>query len=164
MSSSRRAVRTKRGKGAFRRALEKVARWLEGKGTGQWRSAGGVVVDRRGAVALIRQKKKWTFPKGRVDPGEAINHAARREVLEEAGLEVRICEYLGVSLGLRHVTHYFLMSLDRNVSDHDDEVDEVRFMKPAKAEKLLTRRDRRVLKRALAALAGEEQSHPTAYL
>jgi ADP-ribose pyrophosphatase YjhB (NUDIX family) len=133
----------------LRRVLAKVGRWLEGDTSGTWASAGGVVVDLKGQIALIRQKKKWTFPKGRVDPGEAINAAARREVYEETGLRARIVDYLGVVVGERHVTHYFLMRLERDDGVHDDEVDEVKFVKPSKAKELLkSRRDRRVLERA----------------
>jgi 8-oxo-dGTP pyrophosphatase MutT (NUDIX family) len=154
--------RTKRGKPLFRTVLAKVKRWLEGEEAGQWRSAGGVVVDRKGAVALIRQKKKWTFPKGRVDPGEGINQAARREVYEETGLRVRIVSYLGVLVGVRHVTHYFLMRLEKDDGVHDDEVDEVRFVKLSKAEDLLgSRRDRWILERAQKVLAGREPKRPT---
>ena len=54
------------------------------------RAAGGViwkVVD--GAVELVivfRPKyRDWTFPKGKVDPGETEEQTAHREVLEETG-------------------------------------------------------------------------------
>jgi 8-oxo-dGTP pyrophosphatase MutT (NUDIX family) len=157
-----RVRRKKRAKPLIRSVLAKVKRWLEGDQAGEWRSAGGVVVDKKGAVALIRQHKKWTFPKGRVDPGEAINQAARREVYEETGLKARITAYLGVVVGVRHVTHYFLMHLERDEGVHDDEVDEVRFVKPAKAEDMLdSRRDRRLLARALEAIEGKEPKTPT---
>lgn len=53
------------------------------------RSAGGIVLNDRGEVALIRSKnsQSWLFPKGRVDPGESDEQAARREVAEETGLQ-----------------------------------------------------------------------------
>ncbi len=52
------------------------------------RSAGGVVIDVSGTVALVRSanSKSWLFPKGHVDEGESDEEAARREILEETGL------------------------------------------------------------------------------
>jgi 8-oxo-dGTP pyrophosphatase MutT (NUDIX family) len=151
-------ARARRRPSAVKRMLRALAtkakRLLKGVADDRWSSAGGVVVV-SGTVALIRQKKTWTLPKGRVDPGESISRAARREVLEETGLRVSVTEYLGVLEGLRHDTHWFLMSMQADVGEHDDEVDEVRFVKPGKARRLLSAgSDKRVLARALAALAG----------
>ena len=38
----------------------------------------------------------WTFAKGRPEPGEAAEHAAIREVLEETGLRVKPVEMYGI--------------------------------------------------------------------
>ena len=50
-------------------------------------SAGGVVQNVRGEVALVKNGPSfWGFPKGHVDPGEDALTAARREITEETGL------------------------------------------------------------------------------
>jgi len=63
-------------------------------------SAGGIVFMRSGSKILVAMMKdtygKWTFPKGHVEKGEAIEEAAARETLEELGLEeIRLIEPLG---------------------------------------------------------------------
>ncbi|WP_165825940.1 NUDIX domain-containing protein [Actinomycetospora cinnamomea] len=50
-------------------------------------AAGGVVVDPRGRVAVVRQwARTWSLPKGHVEAGEGVLDAARREIHEECGL------------------------------------------------------------------------------
>ena len=42
-----------------------------------------------GTIALVKNRKNlegWFFPKGKIDPGETDEEAARREIHEEAGL------------------------------------------------------------------------------
>src|SRR5215212_8603322 len=51
------------------------------------KSAGGVVVNRRGQVLVVSQHStSWSLPKGRVEEGEDLLTAARREIYEEAGI------------------------------------------------------------------------------
>jgi len=76
---------------------------------------GGVVFDNNGLV-LLREPKNhfdgyvWTFPKGRMDPGEAPEQTALREVKEETGVDATIISLLpGEYLGGTSVTRYFLM-------------------------------------------------------
>ena len=53
-----------------------------------------VVIVRGGEVALIQRirggAKYYLFPGGQVEPGESIEEAARREALEELGVEVEL--------------------------------------------------------------------------
>ena len=59
----------------------------------KWTSAGGILLDRRGRIALVRQrdrKGRRTPPKGGIDPGETAEQAALREVHEESGMRGRI--------------------------------------------------------------------------
>jgi len=54
------------------------------------RSAGGVVLRRRQggleAALMLSHHGAWVLPKGRIEPGEEPEQAARREVAEEVGL------------------------------------------------------------------------------
>jgi ADP-ribose pyrophosphatase YjhB (NUDIX family) len=52
-----------------------------------------VVVRRENRYLLVREQKHdqlWYLPAGRVEPGEGLVEAARRETLEEAGIPVEI--------------------------------------------------------------------------
>lgn len=50
--------------------------------------AGGIVLGEGGNVALVwsARSQAWLFPKGRTEPGETDEEAARREIAEETGL------------------------------------------------------------------------------
>src|SRR5258708_19186171 len=85
----------------------------------KWMSAGGLVIDGRGRIALVRQRNRkgrwrWTLPKGRIDPGETAEAAALREVYEESGLRARILRPIVLHEGRLHFTPYFEMQLERD--------------------------------------------------
>ena len=58
-------------------------------------AAGAVTLRRRQGsteVLLVHRPKydDWSFPKGKLEPGEAPRTAAVREVLEESGVSIRL--------------------------------------------------------------------------
>lgn len=84
-------------------------------------SAGGVVFRRaahQAYIALVLEGHKhhaYILPKGRLEPGETIEAAARREIAEEAGFtQLKLCCKLGVRERLNlhkkawKTIHYFL--------------------------------------------------------
>jgi len=105
----------------------------------------------------------WTLPKGTPEPGETTEQTALREVTEETGLLVRITgplesiEYWFVQSGTRiHKTvHYFLMEpTGGDLTRHDHEFEQVRWVSFDEAAGLLTFETERVLVvRAAAAIA-----------
>ena len=118
-------------------------------------AAGGVVM-RDGLVALVHRPRydDWTLPKGKVDPPESFEEAAVREVQEETGLHARPVRELPATTyrvaGRPKVVRYWLMHV---VNDGpfvpNDETDELRWVAPDEALRLLTYdRDREVLRAA----------------
>ena len=124
--------------------------------------AAGAVVTRDGSsereYLLIHRgyRDDWTFPKGKVDPGEHVIAAAIREVREETGYAIA----LGVPLptqeyivkGRDKLSHYWLATCLDGEFVPNDEVDEIKWVTYKQAVKLLTYpHDRDVLDAAAAA-------------
>jgi len=69
--------------------------------------AAAVVVIREGQVLLTRRINEpfqgyWTLPAGFMDTGESPEETARRECLEETGLQVNIVELVDIISGREH--------------------------------------------------------------
>jgi 8-oxo-dGTP diphosphatase len=115
-------------------------------------AAGGILV-RDGRVAVIHRPKydDWSFPKGKLDPGEGFEEAALREVEEETGLrcwlgrELPSTEYTD-SKGRSKLVRYWEMTPLEGEFEPTREVDELRWLSPREAADLLSYgRDRELL-------------------
>jgi 8-oxo-dGTP pyrophosphatase MutT (NUDIX family) len=134
----------------------------------QERSAGGVVVRGEQALVIVPHRRAGDgsrvlgLPKGHIDPGETALGAAVREVREETGVKADPVQELGeVRYWYRRdgrpvpksVVFYLLRYRAGDTADHDDEVEEVRWMDLAEACTALTYEgEREMARRALAAL------------
>lgn len=118
--------------------------------------AAGAVVTRAGSIEteflLIYRKYRndWTFPKGKVDPGEHLLTAAVREVREETGMAVK----LGIPLptqtyeveGLLKDSHYWVGERLAGEFVPNDEVTEIAWLPLEQAKAKLTyKHDQEVL-------------------
>ena len=120
-------------------------------------AAGGIVWRRRSGrsteVLLVHRPKydDWTFPKGKLTPGESHEAAARREVEEETGLRVELGPEVATStyndsLGRPKLVRYWAMEAEGGEFRANAEVDEARWVTLAEASDMLSyERDRAVL-------------------
>jgi 8-oxo-dGTP pyrophosphatase MutT (NUDIX family) len=106
-------------------------------------SAGGVVVRGEEVVVIVPTRRAadgsrvLALPKGHVDPGETPVEAAAREVREETGVVGEPVRELGETrywyrrdgrtIG-KAVCFFLFTYVEGDIADHDDEVEEVRWV------------------------------------
>ncbi|QCB50797.1 NUDIX hydrolase [Rhodococcus sp. PAMC28707] len=110
------------------------------------------------SVALVHRPKydDWSFPKGKIDPGETAVVAAVREVEEETGFAARFGRYLSKVTypvpghrRMKKVDYWAAEAYDGKF-EPNDEVDELRWVSPTEAsEELSYPMDRKILRRFL---------------
>jgi mutator protein MutT len=112
-----------------------------------------VVVRGKKAVVIVPTRRAadgsrvLSLPKGHVDPGETPVQAAEREVREETGVVAEPVHELGESrywyrrdgrtIG-KSVYFFLFRYLRGKTADHDDEVEEARWIRLQDAEQQLT--------------------------
>ncbi|HMD56854.1 MAG TPA: NUDIX hydrolase [Solirubrobacteraceae bacterium] len=132
-------------------------------------SAGGVVVrDGSDVVVIVPTRRAadgsrvLALPKGHVDPGETRVQAARREVREETGVDAEpVCElgetrywYRRGGRTIGKAVQFFLFEyLGGDTADHDEEVEEVRWIPLEAARSALSHEaEREMIELAMAYL------------
>ena len=103
-----------------------------------------VIIDVNDKILLTKRNippfhGEWVMPGGKIDLGESIIGALKREVLEEVGLEVEVQDLLNV---FEHVTpgednshfiilYYRCLPLTSIISYNESEVEEARWVSPS---------------------------------
>jgi 8-oxo-dGTP diphosphatase len=129
-------------------------------------SAGGVVVRGDECVVIVPVKRSQdgkrvlALPKGHLDGDETAEQAATREVREETGVEAELVERLGEVAYFyqrkgrrihKRVRFFLFRYVSGSTDDHDQEIEEARWMPLAEAaEKLTYAGEREMAARALS--------------
>lgn len=131
-------------------------------------AAGGMIV-RSGPVgelqvALVHRPLRvdWSFPKGKLEPGETLEQCAVREVEEETGFHCALGSFVGHTeyrdrKDRPKVVAYWVMVAERGEFAPGREVDELRWVDLAGAARLLTYERDRALLVALGAAAHDSR-------
>jgi len=156
-------VQIMRNRTSSRRSSSRSTENLDPNAEPEVRAAGGIVwrLGELGIEVVIVHRPKysdWTFPKGKLDPGESDEAAAHREVLEETGFECVLgrelpsVRYRDAKARIKQV-RYWEMTVASGEFLINDEVDELLWANIDDARKRLTHaHDIRVLE-AFAQLA-----------
>ncbi|MBM2820334.1 MAG: hypothetical protein HW405_94 [Candidatus Berkelbacteria bacterium] len=118
------------------------------------KSAGGIIVNKDGKIAVVLQLRNstWSFPKGHIDKEEEALNTAKREILEETGinkikLTKKLGEYTRCNMkegGLEDTRELktiimFLFRTTQDIKDYNSkEIGEVRWLKKDEVVKLLS--------------------------
>ncbi|HWF32806.1 MAG TPA: NUDIX domain-containing protein [Solirubrobacteraceae bacterium] len=144
-----------------------------GKRPARERSAGGVVVRGEEVVVIVPTRRAsdgsrvLALPKGHIDPGENALQAATREVLEETGVVGEPVTELGETRYWyrrdgqtipKSVCFYLFSYVEGSTDDHDDEVEEARWLALRDAQSELSHTaEREMVTRAIAYLEAERK-------
>ncbi len=111
-------------------------------------AAGGLVVRRQGGLlelVVVHRPlhQDWSFPKGKLEPGETFELAALREVREETGMACRLLRFLGHTeyadrKGRPKAVAYWVMAAEGGFFTPNSEVDELRWLSIENATSLLS--------------------------
>jgi len=134
-------------------------------------SAGGAVVRDHEVIVIVpvkrdaNRRRVLALPKGHLDGGETPEEAAKREVAEETGVTADLIEKLGdVEYSYerrgrrRHkrVAFYLFKYRSGSLEDHDQEIEDARWMPLAEAVHALTYPgEREIVRRALSRVSSD---------
>ena len=115
-------------------------------------SVAAVVENESGAILFVKairyttESAEWEIPAGKIEPGESILEAARREVLEESGYETKehelIYSFMPITGIARHTFHVVRCKGTERTGCFDvDEVSDVRWSSLEEVRASIARRE-----------------------
>lgn len=126
------------------------------------RDSGGAVVIEKGQVLLVQGYHGWSFPKGKIEPGETLKETAIREIWEETGIRVKVDNHFRAVVpsakpgDTRTVTFFLGKSLEGLKEPVPDEVEYAAWYPIQKALELVRYApDREVLRKAARYCSGK---------
>jgi ADP-ribose pyrophosphatase YjhB (NUDIX family) len=120
----------------------------------------GVLIARDGRILMgkrgpgARAPGKWSFPAGFVERGERVEHAAGREALEEANLDVEIGDLIGLysSEGETVVLAVYAATVAAGEPQAGDDLVEIGWFSATELPELAFPRDQRIIDAWLSSL------------
>lgn len=104
-------------------------------------SVAALVTNDRGEILLVNSPwRGWEYPGGLIEPGETFQEALKREVREEAGVEIEITGFVGIckNVGKDIVNIDFTARYVSGKLRTSEESTEVIWATPEKAMKMIT--------------------------
>jgi 8-oxo-dGTP pyrophosphatase MutT (NUDIX family) len=138
-------IKKETGQSATKAKIETLDQISAGGVAFRWKESGPEI-----AIVSVKPRMRWQLPKGIVDPGESPQITAVREVREEAGIEtdllalIETIEYwyrsvkFGKPVRYHKFVHFYLLQYrGGDVSEHDHEVAEARWVSIDEAIEML---------------------------
>lgn len=123
-------------------------------------SVAALVTNDEGKILLVNSPwRGWEYPGGLIEPGETFQQALKREVREEAGVEVEITGFVGIckNVGMDIVNIDFKCRYIGGELTTSEESTEVGWFTPEEAFRIIT--FPLTKKRLAQMLSGDEHVH-----
>ena len=104
-------------------------------------SCAALVTNQAGEILLVKSPLRgWEYPGGLMEPGETFQQTLKREVLEEAGIEIEITGFVGICKNIEKdiVNIDFTARYIGGELSTSEESTEVMWVSPEQALKLVT--------------------------
>lgn len=107
-----------------------------------WLAVSGLVIDEEGRWLVVKKKYGglqglWSLPAGFVAPGETVDEAIKREILEETGISVEVSGLIGLRTGVLqsnvsdNMIIFACKPKNNTITIQEKELEDVRWLTPA---------------------------------